>query len=385
MSFGSFGWSARERREADLFLAELLGHVPRRTYGEDDPQVCGFFRPDNTARTMAQVRAAIIARCNAEWTAWHTGTTPKPECDATMFGRLFGYYLATNRAILPDSLTSIQANALGTINFGPLLAATAATAAQVKAIRGLLLAGAPGTTGNAIIDAAMSRAREGHDSLGSFRAWSAAFVSACVRGAAISEGIEAVTTPGRTHAGRDQTLRPSLTHALYVIRARDDRAAGTLGRYHAFMPSARAPQLADIIVQDRRDNIAPSQVRALATLPDDAETHGDIVVDVSADSVVTIGGNVADGVRKRRFPRDTTSGLLVTTVPQLYGQEDDAGGLPSVPGTSCQALADKSTRRIFALLSLVEDCRAVPSGGGSGSGSGSGAGASGRGSGSARG
>ena len=71
--------------------------------------------------------------------------------------------------------------------------------------------------------------------------------------------------------------------------------------------------------------------------------------------MVTIGGNVADGVRKRRFPRDTASGLLVTTVPQLYGQEDDAGGLPAVAGTSCQALADKSTRRIFALLSLVED------------------------------
>ena len=164
----------------------------------------------------------------------------------------------------------------------------------------------------------MSQAREGHDSLGSFRAWSAVFVSACVRGAAISEGIEAVTTPGRTHAGLDRPLRPSFSHAAYVIRARADRAAGRLGRYHAFVPSARAPQLADIIVQDRRDNIGPGQVRALATLPQGAETHGDIVVEVGADSVVTIGGNVADGVRQRRFPRDTTSGLLVTTVPQLY-------------------------------------------------------------------
>ena len=134
---GSFAWSARERREADLFLADLLGHAPQLGYGEQDPQVCGFFRPDNTVRTMAQVRAAIVARCNAEWLAWHTGSTPKPECDNTMFGRLIGYYLAANRNILPDSLTRIQANALGTptITYGPLLAATAATAAQVAAIQ----------------------------------------------------------------------------------------------------------------------------------------------------------------------------------------------------------------------------------------------------------
>jgi hypothetical protein len=323
---------------------------------------------------MAQVRAAIVARCNAEWTAWHTGNTPNPECDVNMFGRLIGYYLAANRNILPDSLTRIQANARGAINYGPLLAATAATSAQVDAIRALLLAGAPGTTADAIIDRAMSQARQGHDSLGSVRAWSAVFVSACVRGAAISEGLEAVTPPRRTHAGRNRPLLPSFSHAEYVRRARQDRAAGRLGRYHAFEPSARAPQLADIIVQDRRDNIKPSRVRTLPTLPEGAETHGDIVVEVSGSSVVTIGGNVADGVRKRRFLRDTTSGRLVTTVPQLYGQENDAGGLPAVPGTSCQALADKSTRRIFALLSLVEDCRDIPPGGGSGSGSGRGSG-----------
>lgn len=371
---GSFTWSARERRQADLFLADLLGRAPRLEYGEQDAQVCGFFRPDNTARTMAQVRAAIVARANAEWTAWHTGSTPKPECDAGMFGRLIGYYLAANRSILPDSLTAIQANALSAINYGPLLAATAATSAQVSAIRTLLLAGAPGSTATTTIDSAMAQAREGHDSLGSFRAWSAAFVSACIRGAAIGEGIEAVTTPGRTHVGLDRPLRPSLSHATYVIRARADRAAGRRGRYHAFVPSARAPQLADIVVQDRRDNIGPGQVRALATLPAGVETHGDIVVEVAAGSVVTIGGNVADGVRKRRYPRDTITGLLVTTVPQLYAQEDEAGTLAAVPGTSCQALADKSTRRIFALLSLEEECRAAPPGAGSGSGSGSGSG-----------
>ena len=102
---GASRWSARERREADLFMADLLGDAPRLGYGEQQAQVCGFFRPDGTVRTMAQVRGAIVARCNAEWSAWHTGVTPKPECDVTMFGRLIGYYLAANRDIFPDSLT----------------------------------------------------------------------------------------------------------------------------------------------------------------------------------------------------------------------------------------------------------------------------------------
>jgi hypothetical protein len=365
VSVARFTWSVRDRRDADLFMADLLGHGPRREYGEQQPtQVCGFFRPDNTVRTMAQLRGAIVARCIAEWTAWHTGSTPKPECDASLFGRLIGYYLATN-PILPDSLTRIQGNALGTtgtpINFAPVLAATPATAAQVAAIVTQMTSGAPGTTAGSVIATAMSQARQGHDSVGAARAWSAAFVSACVRGAAISEGIEAVTAPGRTHAGRGLPLRPSLLHAMYVIRAREDAAAGRPGRYNAFVPSARAPQPADIIVQDRTDGIRPGQVNALATVDEFAELHGDIVVELSANSVVTIGGNVADGVRRRRYPRNTSTGLLVTTVPQLYSQEDDAGVLPPVPGLSCQALADKSTRRIFALLSLVEECRAPSS------------------------
>jgi len=64
----------------------------------------------------------------------------------------------------------------------------------------------------------------------------------------------------------------------------------------------------------------------------------------------------------------------LTIVPRLYAQEDDAGMLPAIPGVSCQALHDKSTARIFALLSLVEECRTPPPPPNSGSGSGSGSG-----------
>jgi hypothetical protein len=382
----NFAWSARERREADLFLADLLGHAPRAAYGEDQPsQVCGFFRSDNSVRTMSQLRTAIVLRCTAEWSAWHTGATPKPECDATLFGRLIGYYLSANPDVLPDTLTRIRGNALATpaTTYGPLRTPTRPNAAQIAAVRTILLAGAPGTIANITIEAAMAGARQGHRSLGSLSNWSGAFVSACVRTAAIAEGIESVVGSGRTHFGRNVPLQLSRSLVTSVTGARDDQAAGRPGRYHAFLPSARVPQVGDIIVQDRRDGIGPDEVNDLPTLPVDAEIHGDIVVEVSANSVVTIGGNVADTVRRRRFPRGP-GGFLVTAVPQLYSQEDDAGVLPSGVGTSCHALADKSTKRIFALLSLVEECRPIPSGGGSGSGSGSGSGAPGGGSGSGR-
>ena len=381
MRYGRFASSARERREADLFLADLLGYAAPAGYGEEQPQspppkICGFFRPDNTARTMAQLRTAIVAQCNTEWSAWHfSGGVPKPECDASVFGRLIGYYLAAERTVLSDDLTTVRTNAVS-INYGPILGPAAPTSAQILAIRKLLLAGAPGTSASGVINDARSRAREGHDNLGSFRAWSAVFVSACVRGAAIAEGIEGVKLPGRTPEGLDRPLRPSIRHIDYVNRAFDDLAAGNTGRYHPFEPSKRSPQPADIIVLDRRDNIGPGGVRPFAKVPAGVETHGDIVVEVVPDSVVTIGGNVADGVRKRRYPRDMTTGRLLTVVPRLYAQEDDAGALSPTPGVSCQALPDKSTARIFALLSLVEECRTPPpAGGGSGSGSGGGSGA----------
>ena len=243
------------------------------------------------------------------------------------------------------------------------MGATAATiAAEVATIRGLLLAGAPGATAAglaALVDTAIRQARQGHDSIGPFRAWSAVFVSACVRGAAVAEGLEAVVAPGRRHVGRDELLLAAVTHAAYTIEARARRAAGRRGTYHAFGPVERTPQPGDIIVQDRRDDIAPAQVTTLAGLRAGLISHGDIVVEVQPGSVVTIGGNVSDSVRKRRYPLDAR-GFLVTDPPQLFTQENDAGAVATVPAQSCQPLADRSVARILALLSLVESCVAVP-------------------------
>jgi len=56
-------------------------------------QVCGFFGPRNVWRTQQAVRDAIVARAEAEWTAWHNGAVPVAESDTTRFGRLVGYSL----------------------------------------------------------------------------------------------------------------------------------------------------------------------------------------------------------------------------------------------------------------------------------------------------
>ena len=336
---------------------------------EELVEVCGFFGPNNVRRTEQEVRDAVVARANAEWAAWHDAAgAPRLEGDRDMFGRLAGYYLGANGSILPDTLTSAQSAALGTIDYAPLLASTASTAtiaAEAARLRGLLLAGAPGATAAGLttkVENAITQAREAHKHSGLFKAWSAAFVSTCVRGAATTLGLEGVIGPGRQHVGRDALLLASLKHAVYTVQARTRRAARLprrQGTYHAFTPGERAPQRGDIIVQDRRDNIAAPQVARLATLQSGLITHGDIVVEVQEQFVVTVGGNVGDSARKRRYPR-TAQGLLVVQRQQMYTQENDAGTLPDLPSQTQAALAGRSTARIFSLLSVVEECAAVP-------------------------
>jgi hypothetical protein len=390
-------WSAGtadERRNADLFYAALLGlrgsarylrderdflrhtrhplavrQPPAEWYAPEIVEVCGFFGPNNVRRTELEVRDAVVARANAEWAAWHdTAGAPRLEGAPDMFGRLVGYYLGANGSIPPDTLTAMQSAALGSIDYAPLLASAAnatTIAAEAARLRGLLLAGAPGATAAGLttkVENAITQARQAHAHAGAFKAWSAAFVSTCVRGAGVTQGLEGVIGPGRQHVGRDTLLLASLMHAGYTVQARTRRAARLprrQGTYHAFTPAERAPQRGDIIVQDRRDGITVAQVARLATLRSDLITHGDIVVDVQEPFVVTIGGNVGDSARKRRYPR-TAQGFLVVDRQQMYTQENDAGTLPDLPSQTNAALAGRSTARIFALLSPVEECAAVP-------------------------
>ena len=113
-------------------------------------------------------------------------------------------------------------------------------------------------------------------------------------------------------------------------------------------------------MQDRRNTInAAPQVMTLPACPPRLRTHGDIVVEVQPAFVVTIGGNLGLSVRKRRYPRDAR-GMLVVDRRQLYAQEDDTGALAALPLPTALPLADHGTARIFALLSPVEECAAVP-------------------------
>ena len=384
--------SPRERREADLFLADLLGRLPRRQarrpapVAEFDPhpaqefdpsseldqeawdevvQACGFFG-HGVWRTEQAVRNAIVARARAEWAAWHNGAVPVAESDATRFGRLVGYYLAENEDIEPAHLMALQTAALGTINYAPLLGASN-TVAGVRAAL-ITAAAVPNTpTMQTRVTTGLTRAREANKNKDTaFSSWSAVFIVGCVRGAAITLRLEAV---------KHQLLLATFRHSEYTREARIRKDKGQLGTYHAFTPAERAPQIGDIIVQDRQPNIGPNDVRTLANLPERHLTHGDIVVDVQPTFVETIGGNltrpdpppatpsaptpppIGESSRKRRYPKNA-QGFLVIDPSQLFVQEDDNGNLAPLPLASTEALHKHTTQRIFAVLSLVEECRA---------------------------
>jgi hypothetical protein len=329
-------------------------------------------------RTEAEVRDAVVAAARLEWSRWHTGTPPAPitprgEGTLALFGRLVGYWLSAIRTARPETLTAMQANAMApTMDYGLLAAAgtpAATITTEVTRLRGLLFAGVAGTAGLApAVDAALRQARGSHlDQPDS--PWSAAWVTACVRGAAISLGIEVTT--GGTHQGLDELLFASTAHRQYarVALQRSQPATLRLGTYHAFAPADRAPQPGDIIVQDRAANRAADVFRfaSLATIGQLA-THGDIIEEVTATHALTIGGNLDGGggsttggsVRKRRYPLDP-AGKLVVDAARPFEQEGDGGALDVlVEPIAGRPLGSFSTARIFTLVKLVPTCGAIP-------------------------
>ena len=235
------------------------------------------------------------------------------------------------------------------------------TAARKKAREELIKSASVASTAgiNSFIDSALLAA---HKSRADVEAWSAVFVSSCVRGAAI--GLKLEVKSGGIHHGKDHLLKASQKHAEYIVDARDKPAPG---RYQAFDPGKRAVAVGDIVCTDRTDFIAAAGRHTLKGLTTGTLLHGDIVVEVqkkgSNPYVETIGGNVRHTARKRRYPLDS-SGRLIMSETLLIDQEDDAGTFQS--GSSLgpfPALSDKpsmvhrqSTFRIFALLSPVGIC-----------------------------
>jgi len=373
--------SHEEHEEAESFFAELVGHGGTAAHHEQTRtrlpaqhgglrQVCGFIGPNAVVRTETEVRNAVVAAANAEYAGWSNGAARRLENDATMFGRLVTYRLAVISNARPDTLTAMWTTALGTINYGTLDNGRS-TQAERRRVRALLTAGAPGTGTPADLDNRIENALQGavhsHNDDATRGPWSAVWVSQVVRGAGITLGIEAFSSG--VHGGRNQLLRTTARHAEYAREAHDRTVARRGGAYHAFDPATRVPQLGDIIVQDRSpsDPARSYTFARLATLTRRA-LHGDIVVTVNPDDVVTLGGNVGNSCRKRRFPRNGT-GHLVVDIDRAYSQETDAGVLPAVPAAGRPPTSDRSaraghdthsTRRIFAILSPVQECITPP-------------------------
>jgi hypothetical protein len=194
-------------------------------------------------------------------------------------------------------------------------------------------------------------------------AWSAVFIVACVRQAAIRLGIEG-EADGGTHVGKDELLVATQRHSDFLVEAHRRRfdPAARGGAYHAFRIGERRVQVGDIIVQDRVESQNLQAVLLFDDIPDRARgrlLHADIIVEVADDHVVAIGGNLGQSVRRRRYP--TTDGRLVIDWNQLYTQETDGLHLPGLPAPhNANTLHLESTWRIFALLSLVEQCGVIP-------------------------
>jgi hypothetical protein len=331
---------------------------------------CAFFGPADTVIAENDLREGIRIVTQDERHDWFDAAgNALTESQNSQFGQLVFYCLARQSAIRPPTLTAAQALAIsGGVNYG-LLLNVGATPAQVNTevarVRTDLLTGAPSTGSppnlNALVEQALRDARGSR--LDAF-AWSAVFVVSCVRRTAIQLGLEAEVAG--SHVGQDELLLAHEAHRVYVVEAYHRRFGPNRkdGTYHAFRISESAPQVGDIIVQDRQANVIANVVGfdqiPTPVLTGGRELHGDIVVEVAADSVVTIGGNLNGGVRRRRYPLDA-QGKLVVLREQLFTQESAAGNLANVPVVNNAAGLDlQSTGRIFALLSLVELCAAIP-------------------------
>ena len=362
--------SATTAAPAAVGYGQSMGVPAAAAFTEPIQTVCGFFGPNSVVLTEQNLRDGVRAVALEEHQAWFDTTTgnAKSETELGQFGQLVFYTLGRESAILPTTLTAAQAVAIsGGVNYNVLWNA-GSTAAQVNTaipqVRTALLTGAPNPGNppnlNNLVDQALRNARSSR--LDSF-AWSSVFVCTCVRRMAIQLGIEGEVSG--THVGRDELLLAHEAHRVYVIEAYSRRFGPNQkdGTYHAFRIDERAPQVGDIIVQDRQANNIAGVVtfdEIPTALPGGRNMHGDIVIEVNATDVVTVGGNLSGGVRRRRFPLDA-NGRLVMAREQLFTQEANNGTLAAVPMVNNAAgLHGQSTGRLVTLLSLVQVCAAVP-------------------------
>ncbi len=346
--------------EKGPLMASLPGAEPLR-------RICGFFGPGASVDETG-LRNRIQAETLGEHANWASTTGSRLEEDeVTKFGNLVAYSLSRFSDIPPETLLGLSVNAIDpTIAYGHLTSVAATTSqvnAAVTAAGAALLVGVPvgdATANlNTIIENSLREARE-------YRlnntAWSAAFICHCVRKAAIGLSIEAMS--GSSHVGSNELLIPTGRHATYVIGAYNRRygPGQQTGTYHAFKINEHEPQVGDIIVQDRHNNVVGFH-DIPATLAGGRNLHADIIVEADpvGDFVIAAGGNVHHSVRRRRYPLDASRRLVVDRT-QLYTQEEDGGNLPAIsaPNPAIVGLLALSTGRIFTLLRPVEACAVIP-------------------------
>lgn len=359
-----------ENRPLRLKIADAVANVFRPLIKEG-----GFFSPNNVIVTEQDLRDAIGTGAQTERGNWldTTGNLLR-EDENSQFGLLVKYWLASKSHIRPTTLTAAQTKAVSSAtNYGQLLNENATEpeiSAEAATVRATLLTGAPDTVSPAdlrtLVEQSLISSRFSRFNDDNRGRWSAAFVVAVVRNAAIQLGLEVMS--GSTHIGRYGLLVGTSAHRVYVLEAYN-RRFGTnrrSGTYHAFRPNERTPQIGDIIIQDSLQVNSINNVIDFDDIPTTLNSvynlHGDIVVEVpnGADYIIAIGGDVDDSTRRRRYPLDANRRLVVDRT-QLYTQESDSGNLPNLPETdNSQGLHARSTGRIFALLSLVQQCAAVP-------------------------
>jgi len=126
-------------------------------------------------------------------------------------------------------------------------------------------------------------------------AWSSAFVSFCVRAAGAGKRFHYVEA-----------------HCHYVAKAMA-AASGTESSfgYIARRSDKYKPKVGDIIVGGREYAAGFDYDQAALTYEADSfyPSHGDIVVDITEDRAVTIGGNISNNVDQKRL-RLTDTGYL---------------------------------------------------------------------------
>ncbi len=121
--------------------------------------------------------------------------------------------------------------------------------------------------------------------------WSAAFISFVMR-----------------EAGAGDTFAYAPSHSVYVVKAL--REAAKAASKHPFIARRHklyAPKPGDLIACERQKTVDPNFDTYVSFVAQGRfEAHSDIVTEVTDKAVTTVGGNVGNSVREKRWPLDTS-------------------------------------------------------------------------------